>query len=256
MSLDVKKKRLLGKNKNKQYTRRMKVIVKILLVAAIVGLAYVSAMSILTPINFKKKKTEREKPIIERLIDIRTAQISFKTQYNRHAANFAELEDFLNNGRIPTVLKEGELTEKQREDGLTEASAAAITAKARATGNWKEATEKGLVYGENKYFLRDTTWANAKLALFGENFDVSSIGIVPGTNASFKMDTASVKTASGFDIRIFEASVDYDVYLGDLDKHQLKNLKDRTEKLEKFPGLKVGSLVEVNNYAGNWEKEF
>ena len=36
-------------------------------------------------------------------------------------------------------------------------------------------------------------------------------------------------------------------------KQLVVNLKDKAEKLEKYPGLRVGSLTEINNNAGNWE---
>ena len=69
----------------------------------------------------------------------------------------------------------------------------------------------------------------------------------------FKMDTASITSASGYTIKVFEAAVPYETYLGDLDKQEVANLIDMAEKLERYPGLRVGSLTEVNNYAGNWE---
>lgn len=234
----------------------MKTTLKILLVVAAVGLVYVSTMSILRPIEFDKERAVREKAIIQRLMDIRTAQIQYKQQHGVHAANFGELVDFLEHGKIPTVLKVGELTEKQLEDGLTEQEAVKIIQKAREKNDWKEAKEKGLVYGPNEYFRRDTTWNEAGETLFGNRIDFSKFGTVPGTNVTFEMDTASIKTASGYNIAIFEAKVPYQAYLGDMDKGMLINLEDKADKLEKYPGLKVGSLEEINNYAGNWETEY
>jgi hypothetical protein len=38
-----------------------------------------------------------------------------------------------------------------------------------------------------------------------------------------------------------------------LDKQEVANLKDVATKSNKFAGLKVGSLEEINNNAGNWE---
>ena len=67
------------------------------------------------------------------------------------------------------------------------------------------------------------------------------------------MDTASLVSGSGYTIKVFEASVTYDTYLGDLDKQEVANLKDVATKSNKFAGLKVGSLEEINNNAGNWE---
>ena len=66
----------------------MKVTLKILLAAAVVVLAYMCYVSIITPINFDKEKEAREKAIIARLMDILKALIEYKIMYNRHAANF------------------------------------------------------------------------------------------------------------------------------------------------------------------------
>ncbi|WP_278833674.1 hypothetical protein [Porphyromonas cangingivalis] len=234
----------------------MKTIYKILLLVAIVGLVWVSVESIMNPIRFKKEKGTREAAIIAKLIDIRKAQIAYKQQFNRHAGSFEELINWLNNGQVPTVRKEGELTDKQLEAGMTEAKAVEIVAKARRTGDWKEAEKEGLVSivdGQRVYFTRDTTWSVAKEGLFPEGYDVNSLAIVPGTNEKFAMDTASVETASGISIKVFEASVPYEVYLQDLDKNLIKNLESVAETINRYPGLKVGSLKEVNNNAGNWE---
>lgn len=234
----------------------MKTIYKILLLVAIAGLVWVSVESIMNPIRFKKEKETREAAIVAKLIDIRKAQIAYKQQFNRHAGSFEELINWLNNGQIPTVRKEGELTDKQLENGMTEAKAVEIIEKARRTGNWKDAEQEGLssiVNGERVSFSRDTTWSVAKDGLFAPGYDINSLAIVPGTNEKFAMDTASVETASGIAIKVFEASVPYKVYLHGLDPNLIKNLESVAETTNRFPGLRVGSLTEINNNAGNWE---
>ncbi|MDO4771722.1 hypothetical protein [Porphyromonas sp.] len=234
----------------------MKTIYKILLLIAIVGLAWVSVESIMNPIRFKKEKERREALIIAKLMDIRKAQIAYKQLFHRHAGSFEELIGWLNEGQIPTVRKEGELTDYQLENGMTEEKAVAIINKARRTGDWKEAEKEGLssiVNGQRVSFSRDTTWTVAKEGLFDANYDVANLGIVPGTNDTFAMDTASVETGSGIAIRVFEASVPYSVYLNGLNSNLIKNLESIAETTNRFPGLKVGSLKEINNNAGNWE---
>ena len=59
--------------------------------------------------------------------------------------------------------------------------------------------------------------------------------------------------ASGITIPLFEARAPYDSYLSDLNRQELVNLKDKRSKLNKYVGLKVGSVDEPNNNAGNWE---
>ena len=54
-------------------------------------------------------------------------------------------------------------------------------------------------------------------------------------------------------MKVVEAGVLYDTYLSDLDRQQLVNLKDKMEKMGRYLGLRVGSVTEINNNAGNWE---
>ena len=208
----------------------MKVTLKILLAAAVILLVYMCYRSIMTPIEFNKEKDVRESAIKTRLIDIRKAQIEYKNVYKTHAGSFIDLVKFLKEDKLPFLIKEGVLTDEQLEKGMTE----------------KEAVKKGLI-------RRDTIWVVAKDTLFGANYNVDDLANVPGTSVKFSMDTATLTSGSGYTVKVFEAGVKYDDYLGDLDKQLVTNLKDKADKLEKFPGLRVGSLTEINNNAGNWE---
>ena len=234
----------------------MKNVLNIILVLVILGLAYACFTSIQGPIEFDRTRQAREKVIIKELMDIRTAQVAYKQEHNVHAKTFAELRDWLQNGTTKTVRKQMELSEEQLKSGLTESQAVQIVKKAEATGNWSEAEAKGLVTvqnGQRIAFHRDTVVTNALTAVFGEGYDISNLGKVPGTDAEFEMDTASVMTASGYDIKIFQAQVPYEVYLGDLNQGELTNLKAKEVQFGRYPGLRVGSLTEINNNAGNWE---
>ncbi|MDR0698857.1 MAG: hypothetical protein LBG28_06540 [Tannerella sp.] len=209
----------------------MKLVLKILLVVAIVALIYMCVQSIMTPINFEKQQKIRESAIVERLIDIRNAQIGYKNVNGIYAANFEELQRFLNEEKIPFLIKEGVLTDDQLKEGLTE----------------QEAVKKGII-------RRDTNWILAKDTLLGPSYDVASIGKVPGfENFTFTLDTATLTSTSGYTVPVFECAVPYDVYLGNLDKQLLFNLKDKGTKLNRYLGLRVGSIKEINNNAGNWE---
>ncbi|MCD8270791.1 MAG: hypothetical protein LUD46_21790 [Parabacteroides sp.] len=208
----------------------MKVTLKILLAAAVVLLVYMCYRSIMTPKEFDAEKDARESTIKARLIDIRKAQIEYKNVYKTHAGSFNDLIKFLKDDKLSYLIKEGVLTDEQLEKGMTE----------------KEAVKKGLI-------RRDTIWVNAKDTLFGANYNADDLAKVPGTNIQFSMDTATLTSGSGYTVKVFEAGVKYDDYLGDLNKQLLVNLKEKAEKLEKYPGLRVGSLTEINNNAGNWE---
>ena len=207
----------------------MKVTLKILLAAAVVLLVYMCYKSVTGPIKYD----DRDNAIIARLIEIRKAQIEYKNMYKTYAGSFDDLEKFLNTDKLPFLIKEGVLTDEQLEKGMTEA----------------EAVKKGLI-------RRDTMWVLAKDTLLGKNYDVAAmryVPAVPGEKITFKMDTATLKSGSGYEIKVFACEVPYKEYLRDMDAQLTYNLIYKAEKQGKFPGLRVGSLEEINNNAGNWE---
>ena len=112
----------------------MKTIIKILLSLSIVLLTYFCIMSVLTPIRFDQAKANREKDVIKRLVDIRKAELEFKDQKGRYTASFDTLINFLKTAKKKMVMKEGSLTDKQLDAGLTEAAAVKIVKR----GNSKE----------------------------------------------------------------------------------------------------------------------
>ena len=228
----------------------MKVTLKVLLAAAIVVLAYLCYKSITGPIEFNDTKDARDKAIIARLMDIRKVQIEYKNVHKSHAGSFDDLIKFLKEEKLPTVIKEGVLTDEQLEKGMTEKKAVAMVEKAEKTGNWSEVEKNGL-----KGFKRDTVWVLAKDTLLGKDYDVEAIRYVPDApqQVEFHMDTATLKSGSGYEIKVFVCEVPFDQYLNDLDPQLEFNLKDKAEKQGKYPGLRVGSLEEINNNAGNWE---
>ena len=209
----------------------MKVTLKILLTVAVVVLVYMCYRSIMKPVEFEHEQEYRENLIKARLIDIRKAQIEYKNVHKVHAANFDELSKFLKEEKLPFLIKEGVLTDEQLEKGMTE----------------QEAVKKGLI-------RRDTVWVTAVDTLFGKGYDVDDMRYVPTTDKhEFAMDTATFTSGSGYTVKVFQCGVLYDDYLGDMDKQLVYNLKDKAEKMGKYAGLRVGSLTEINNNAGNWE---
>lgn len=228
---------------------KMKTVINILLIGAIALLSYFCVMSILTPIKFDEEKEAREKVIIAKLVDLRKAEVEFKEKNGDYTASLDTLVMFLKSNKKKTVLKEGSLTEKQLESGLTEKSAAAIVRK----GNMKEIIAAGL-----QNFRRDTAYVNMIQALYEGKYtedNIDQIKYVPySDNVMFDVKVnKSYYNSSNIRIPLFEASTPYEVYLKDLNRQEMLNKIDMQEKLEKFPGLKVGSVDEPNNNSGNWE---
>ena len=206
---------------------------KALLVLAAGTLAFLCYKSIMTPIEFNEVREAREKVIVERLIDIRRAETEYRNIKGDYTASFDTLINFIKNDKAKIVLKEGELTDKQLEEGMTE----------------KKAVKLGLI-------KRDTTYVSMLENLFGEGYPVDSLRYIPFSSPrqEFTLEKDEITTGSaGIKVKVMAAKAPYVSYLKDLDKQELINLVETTEKLEKFPGLKFGDIEQANNNAGNWE---
>lgn len=209
------------------------ITLKVLLLVASGALAYMCYSSIMTPIEFNETKEAREKEIVARLIDIRKAETEYRNTKGDYTASFDTLLDFMKNEKAKVVLKEGELTDKQLEDGLTE----------------KEAVKQGLI-------KRDTTYVPMLVAVFGcENYPIDSLQYIPYSNGQkFELNKAEIVTGSaGIQVKVMEAKAPYSSYLSDLNRQELINLTETQTKLEKYAGLKFGDIQQANNNAGNWE---
>lgn len=212
----------------------MKTALQILLVVAIIVLGYLIFESIMTPIRFNQERQVREDATIQRLKDIRTAQIAFKSEYERYTGDFDSLITFLKTGHFKVVKAIGSAPDSLIEAlGKREAELIAL--------------KKGLIQ-------RDTIQLSVIDSLFYAGYPVDSIRFVPFTdNYEFEMGAGQLQTGSKVRVRVFEAKVPYDVLLAGLDPQLIINYIDEREKITGYPGLRVGSLEEATNNAGNWE---
>ncbi|NDW13615.1 hypothetical protein D0T50_12040 [Bacteroides sp. 214] len=228
----------------------MKTVFNVLLGLISCLLIYICYASVMGPINFDKEKKNRDKEVVARLIDIRKAQQEYRMlNKQQYTASFDTLIDFVKNGKIPFVAKEGVLSDKQLEDGMTERKAMALINKAKKTNNWRDVEKAGLMN-----FKRDTMWVSVLDTLFNRNYPADSMRYVPyGGGAQFEMGTRNDSTASGAPIYLLEVKTPYSVYLNGLDPQEIINLIDVQQKLNRYPGLMMGSLDTPNNNAGNWE---
>ncbi len=210
----------------------MKTVLQILLSIVAIVLAFFIYKSIQRPIEFEKAKKVRYDATIERLKDIRKAELAYKSVYGKFTGSWDTLINFLENESVISVRKIGELTDSMLEAGLTE----------------KKAIELGLI-------ISDSIRVNAKEATFGKNFDAKSLKMIPipGEPAEFTLGATVIVTGSGIGVPVFEARAHNNVILRDLDRQLVINLNDQRRTNEKYPGLKVGSLTETINNAGNWE---
>lgn len=235
----------------------MKVVMRTLLALAIVLLAWVSWKSIQGPIDFNAEVNKRDRAVIQRLVDIRTAQIAYRSQSGTYTASFDTLVQFVRDGKIATIVRSGDLTESQLESGMTEVKAMEII----NSGSEKAIRDAGLWDSEKNapQLVRDSIFSPAAEVLYPNrgNFSADSLQFVPfaQTGTRFEMGVDSLITASGYPIQVFEAKTPYTAYLSDLDGkllgQKIQEVLDRPG--DRFPGMQVGSLEIANNNAGNWE---
>ena len=231
----------------------MKTIIRILLGCAIAFLCFICVNSVTTPIKFEKVRAEREPAVIKNLVALRTAENEFRMQNGRFTANLDSLILFVKTGTKKEVVKEGALTDKQLEEGLTELKAVRMIQKAQKTGNWKEVKEAGL-----EGFKRDTISAPLLSSLYKGAYDektIEEIVYVPYSNGK-KYEVLvndNYSTAQGIRVPLVEVRAAFDIWMADQDAQELVNLNDKEEQLGHFAGLRFGNIDEPNNNAGNWE---
>ncbi|MBQ8867090.1 MAG: hypothetical protein IJ013_05140 [Bacteroidaceae bacterium] len=228
----------------------MKVLINSVLALCALALLYLCYGSVMGPIEFEKERDAREKDVIASLINIRDAQVNYRNiTMKGYCDNFDTLIQFVKTAQLPIVKKEGELTDEQLENGLTERKAVEMIEKARKTGKWNDVKKAGL-----EGFSRDTMFVSLKDSIFGASFNADSLCFVPyGNGAKFELETRVDSTRSGTPLFLFEARTPYEVYLTGINEQELINLIDKQGKLDRYCGLKVGDVEEPNNNAGNWE---
>ena len=212
----------------------MKTAIQIVLLVAIIVLGYLLWESINKPIRFNKEKNRREAATIERLKDIRSAQVAFRAEYNRFTGDFDTLINFLKTDSFRVVKAIGSVPDSMIEE-LGRAMAE------------RQALRDGLI-------SRDTIKLSVKDSLFTARYYIDSLRFVPFTDGYvFEMAAGLLQTVSKVQVRVFEVKVPYDVLLAGMDRQLVINYKETREKITGYPGLKVGSLEEATNNAGNWE---
>lgn len=245
-------------------------VICLLSVSAVV-MAYFCVTSVTTPIKFENTRAEREVAVIKNLVDLRTAEVEFHHQNGRFTASYDTLLTFLKTAPKKEVLKEGSLTDKQLEAGLTEPKAIKILNEAKKKALRKNSfDDNDALYAyiwENdddvkknglQGFRRDTIESNMLLSLYKGEYDANSIDrivVIPFSDGKqFEIEVNNdYKTSQGIRVPLFEARAPFESYLGDLNEQELVNLIDKETKLEHYAGLKVGDIYAPNNNAGNWE---
>ena len=151
----------------------MKKTINAVLTVCVLILAVLCWRSIQDDINFDKEVAYREARVKAKLLQIKDAEEAYKQQHieGAYCSDWDVLTEFVRNGRLPVVIKEGVLSDEQMEKGLTESKAAAII----NSGDTKAIAEYKL-----EGFRRDTIWVSLIDSLYkGQDFNVDSLRYIP-----------------------------------------------------------------------------
>ncbi|TYA59152.1 hypothetical protein FVF61_01585 [Formosa maritima] len=211
----------------------MKPVLTIVLWVLIFFLGYQTFMSIYEPIQFNKVKDKRYAKVIEKLVDIRDAQLAHQQVTGKFAPSFDNLEKFLDTAKF---------TITQRRD---------------TTVIDKELTKRygGVETLKDSIIIDTLGFVSVKDSLFKNSDRYKSMMNVPNTDAQFEMQ-AGLLEQNDLQIPVFEASVKKAVILHDQNKDLIAQ-ENQVVSVDGVNGdaLKVGSMDEVKTN-GNWPKTY
>lgn len=165
--------------------KQIRMIVSVGLGVLIVALAYADYQSIKVPIEFQEEKERRYVHVVQRLKDIRTAELAFKAKYGVYTGSFDTLVGFIKNDSLELIKAFGVVPD---------------------TMTLEEAIEAELV-------TRDTVLVAVNDSLFGSRhltdrvhpFVLDSLPYVPFTGgAKFELEASTVNR-SGTTVPVFMA---------------------------------------------------
>ncbi|AXO79102.1 hypothetical protein DZC78_01460 [Olleya aquimaris] len=204
--------------------------------ALIIFLGYITFNSVYGEIEFNKLKEKRYAAAIERLIDIRDAQLAHRTVTGKFTKSYDELIRFIENGKFTLV--------ERRDTSVVD-------------------EERTLAYGGVTMFkdevIVDTIgYEPVKDRLFKDTDRYKTMMNVPlaKEGTKFTMDAGMLEDENGNEIPVFEAYVKKDDILYDQDKN-LRLKENQVISVEGVNGdaLRVGSMSDFKTL-GNWPKTY
>lgn len=210
--------------------KKIKPVLNLVLWSFIIYLAYITFMSVYGEIQFNQLKKERYQIVIERLIDVRDAQLAHKEVTGKYAGTFDSLVRFIDTAQV------------------------AITQRRDSTYVDEELTKRyGGVETYATTVVVDTLgYYSVKDSLFaGKDYKGINIVGIGKDGATFKLKAGQLDN-----IPVFEASVDKSVILDGEDPNLIAKEKQVVSvDGVNGPALKVGSMEEIKT-VGNWPKNY
>lgn len=200
--------------------KTLKIVLQTVLTIGILVLGYLVYESIMEPVRFKKNLQDRSDKVVERLRDIRSAQTAYKGINDSYTGSFDTLINFVKNGEIPVVY----IIQDPDDTTFTKTIADTID------------------------------YINVEDSLFGKkrHFHADSLRYIPFSRGEeFELQADTIKKG-GVEVDVVEVKAHYKTFLKGLEEQLIINQIKKKEDIDKYPGLKFGSLKEPST-DGNWE---
>ncbi|GGD28926.1 hypothetical protein [Hyunsoonleella pacifica] len=209
-------------------------VIMIVLWGIIFFLAYQTFMSIYAPIQFNKEKEKRYIQVIDKLKDIREAQIAHKSVTGKFSGNFDELVKFIDTASFT-------LTQRRDSSVVDEE----LTKRYGGVETFKDIV---IIDTLGTKPVKDSIFKNSDRYKTMMNVPVGEEG------AKFELKSGYV-VQNDINIPVFEASVKKDVVLFDQDKNLVRQENEVISSVVGVQGnsIKVGSMDEAQTN-GNWAK--
>ena len=229
----------------------LKIGLEILLAVIICLLAWLTVKSVQKPVKFNQELKARSEVAIQRLKDIRTLQVAFKSVNGRFSPSVDSLKIFYETGKMDIVMQIG-----SNDDSIAVANTEAIKKAnkklkpAEITAKLQEAYAAG-----TKVVFSTVTEIPVKDTLFRSrpDFCIDSLYYIPFSGKQLTQMEATIKTVSGVQVPLFEARMPYKALCLGMDNQLRINKDAECRDQNKYEGLQVGSVTAPNNNAGNWE---
>lgn len=211
-----------------EFLSKYKRIIESFLWALILVFAYQVYNSINAPIKFNEVKNERYLKVIDKLKDIRNAQIAYKSVNGVYADNFDGLIKFIDTAQYTLIQK-------------------------RDSSYMKYNRVYRIDMLEEIIVIDTLGFASVKDSLFGNSDRYKTMAQIPidGIDKTFSIK-ADVIDKNGYNVPVFEVRISKDDVLFDQNKDLLKQEKAlMSVDGVNGPDLVLGSMTEVSTN-GNW----
>ena len=201
-------------------------LISILLWPVIIILGYMVVKSPVNQILFEKAFNERKADVVQKLIDIRSAQVAYKENNKVYAGDFNSLIDFIKNDSVAIIKAIGEVP-----DSLSE----------------EQALKLGII-------SRDSAYISAYESVFTAEYianrsssqplNIDELALVPysNSNKSFNIESGNIEKGKVV-VQVFEVSTEYASFMDGIDAD------NKGIDLQRL--LTVGSMIEPK-INGNW----